>query len=154
MLKITTENYAYYKQAFAIIWEFQAAAAGIDPAVPHSPINVLSGWEQEQMSIARKGLKEGLRDSLTMVAELPDDMKQSLDKRMTGEGFTSLNKLLAMVRDIPAKVLKRGKIRNLDEYYVIKEVLDDATYDITAAENMQLNTLFAEFEQQYKRKGT
>ena len=88
-----------------------------------------------------------------MVADLPDDIKEALDKRLIGEGFTGLKKLLAMVRDVPAKVLKRGKIRNLDEYYIVREVLDDMAYDITATDRAQLNTLFADFEQHYKGRG-
>ena len=41
---------------------------------------------------------------------------------------------------------------NLEEYYVIKEVLDDMNYEISDSERTNLNKIFAEFENNYREK--
>ena len=53
---------------------------------------------------------------------------------------------------MPKKVLEKGKIKNLDEYYIIKEILDDLEYEITESERIDLNKIFGEFERNYKEK--
>ncbi len=55
---------------------------------------------------------------------------------------------------MPKKVLENRKIKNLDEYYVIKEILDDLEYEITKTERTDLNKIFGEFERNYKEKNT
>ncbi|MDB5206403.1 MAG: hypothetical protein JWR72_1478 [Flavisolibacter sp.] len=152
MLNINKENYVYYKRIYEIIWTCQAPLLGIDVNADISPIHVLKEWEQKSMSIARRGLKAGLLDSLQMLSHFPAELKEQIDKKLIDESFPALYKLTSAVKDTPAKVLKRGKVRNLEEYYIIKEVLDDTTSDISLQDRTFLNNAFLQFESTYAKR--
>jgi hypothetical protein len=151
-MKINKSNYEFYKGVFKVIWEFEAKYAKMDPNVEYSPINVLKNWEKESDSLARRGLREGLRDSLTGLKDLPTDLKTELNNSLISKNFPSINILTSQIRNVPKKVLEKGKIKNLDEYYIIKEILDDLEYEITKSERTDLNKIFGEFERNYKEK--
>ncbi len=152
MIKINKSNYEFYKEIFSVIWEFEAKYAKMDTNAEFSPINVLRNWEKESDSLARKGLREGLRDSLTGLKDLPTDLKTELNNNLTSKDFPSLSILTSQIKNLPKKVLDKKKIKNLDEYYVIKEVLDDLEYEITESQRTELSKIFGEFEKDYKEK--
>jgi hypothetical protein len=152
MLNITKENYDYYKRILEIIWAYQAPLLGIDPNSNISPINVLKDWEQKSMSSARRGLKAGLLDTLQMLSDLPIELTEQLNEKLTSASFPTVNKLTAVVKDTPAKVLKRGKIKDLDEYYIIKEVVDDMAHNVSTEDRKKLNDLFLEFESTHSKR--
>jgi hypothetical protein len=131
MLSITKENYNIYKRVYEIIWIYQAKSARVDPNSNLSPIKVLEEWEGKSMSLARKGLKAGLSDTVSQMVSLPIEYRNPLDALLLGEGQPSLNKLISLVNNVSDKVLKKGKIRNENEYYIIKEIVNDWGYEIT-----------------------
>lgn len=154
MLNITDDNYGRFKQVFELILKFIYRDHPFLLESDASPIKVLEEWEQQSMVKAKKGLKHGLADILSQLKELSDADKEVLNKKLLAEGLTSLWRLIATIAEIPAKVLKRGKIKNLDEWYVIKEVLDTVDSDITDAEREKLEKISSEFENtRRKRKG-
>ena len=135
-----------------MIWEFEAKYAKMDPNAEFSPLNVLQNWEKQSDSLARRGLKEGLRDSLIWLNDFPNELKTELNKNLISNNLPSLNILTSKIKNVPKKVLEKGKIKNLDEYYVVKEVLDDIDYNITEIERTELNKIFGKFELNYKEK--
>ena len=153
MLKITDENFQEYKQVLEILWKFFISNSSynskIDPCGETSPITVLSKWEKKSMTLAKKGLKEGLRDLIGDIIELPFEKREEINNQLAARGFLGLNQLFSIIRDTPQKVLKRGKIKNLDEYYIIKEVLADAESKITTTNQQRLWAIFVEFEDNY-----
>ena len=151
-MKINKSNYEFYKGVFKVIWEFEAKYAKMDSNAESSPINVLQNWEKESDSLARRGLREGLRDSLTLLKDFPTDLKIELNNSLISKNFPSINILTSQIRNVPKKVLQREKIKNLDEYYIVKEILDDLEYEITETERTDLNKIFGEFERDYKEK--
>ncbi|KGL59075.1 hypothetical protein [Polaribacter sp. Hel1_85] len=145
-MKINKSNYEFYKKVFKVIWEFQAPYYGMNSYSPTSPINVLESWEKENESIARRGLKEGLRDSLTGLNHFTDESKIELNESLISENLPSLNILTSQIKNVPKRVLKNGKIKNINEYYIIKEILCDLEYEITESERNELNSLYEEYE--------
>lgn len=107
--------------------------------------------ERESKSLAKRGLKEGLRDSLTMILDIPDDSKKELNDELIKKGLPSLYQLISIIKDTPQKVLKRGKIKTLDEYYVIKEILSDLSTDISIDDRNRLESIISEFEKSYRK---
>ena len=152
MLKINKDNYEYYKLIFSIIWEFQAECAKIDKNAEYSPINVLNSWEKESTSKAQKGLKEGLNDFLIGIKDLPQNYLEILNSKLSEKELPKIEKLIAYFKNIPQKVLKKGKISNLNEYYIIKEVIDDVNFNISDTQKNELNKIFLDFESNYKKR--
>ncbi len=146
MLKITDDNYGDYKQVFGILWKFNAKVNKLDPNSEESPLILLNNWEKKNKSIAKRGLKAGLIDVISMSINLSIDMKKDINYQLTTQGFTGFNQLVSIVKDTLQKVLKRDKIRTLDEYYILKELLDDSTYEISEAHKKQIERILRDFE--------
>jgi hypothetical protein len=154
MLKITDTNYDLYKKVFTSIWEFTTRHSPLLINAESSPVRVVEEWEKKNRSMAKKGLKAGLADLLGgMIREMPEDDKTLLHKKLIDEGLPGLWQLLSVIRNIPAKVLKRGKINNLDEWYVIEEVLSAVDSSITEEERKELGELSAGFEDRQRKMG-
>lgn len=147
MFQITDENYTYYKQVFEIVWSFQATHLfNTDPYIQHSPLISLSNFEKHGKPLARKSLREGLRDCLAILIGLPENLKAELNAELEKKGLYSLYKLVALVSDMPKKVLKRGSVKNLDEYYVVKEFLLGLSPDLALHDQHRLETILGNFE--------
>ena len=150
MFKITDDNYEHYKKIFDALWQFKATRLiHVQPDVEYSPVIILTKWENKSKSFAKRGLKEALRDILTMLLDLPNDIKTELSFHLMNKGLPSFNQLAATIKDTPQKVLKRANIKNLDEYYIIKEFLNDPTSDISIADRLLLEKIFSDFENNY-----
>jgi hypothetical protein len=147
MLKITEENYAYYKKLFAIVWEH--ISKDLPPnLLEHSPIKQLDEDETKSMSYARKCLQAGIGDLLVMMKEMPAASKDVFNTTLIENGFPAANVLIAKIRNSVSKVLERGSIKNLDEYYLMKEVICDTDLeDLTNSEREKLEKITSAFEQ-------
>jgi hypothetical protein len=140
MFKINEENYEYYKKIAEVIWDFQFKDYPVEINGENLPINVLNKWEQKSKSLARRGLKAGLIDSLMMLKDANEEYILRLNEQLIKSDLPGVNKL------------RRRKIKNLDEYYIIKEIIDDTDSGISEEKREQLNRLFGEFEINFPKK--
>lgn len=146
MFKINKDNYDNYKFIYTVIWEFQANLISIDLNPEYSPINILNKWEKESEAKARKGLREGLIDILTGIKDLPNELLIELNLKLTSYKLPTIEILTSQIKNLPAKILSKGIIKNITEYYIIKEVLDDLDYPITNTDKQELSMILFEFE--------
>ena len=142
MLKITDDNYDYYKGIYDVLWNFTAKLSGFKYDDENSPIAILNSWEKRSKSLAKKGLKVGMLDAITMLMDQPTNIKNEIDEYLINRGFLGFKQLVSIVKDVHQKVLKKGRIANLDEYYIIKELLCDSSSDITEIEQIQLQKIY------------
>jgi len=78
------------------------------------------------------GLRQGISDLLEMTKDLKKDEIFALDSRLNEAGLISLTEMRIKIWKTIPRILKRGHIRNDDEYYLLKEkVIDlaDTTLD-------------------------
>jgi hypothetical protein len=153
MFKITNDNYAHYKKIAEVVWRFQFKnypPGSIDENA--LPVNVLNRWEQKNRPLAKSGLKEGLLDSLTMLLDAPEPYLVELNNELLQANLPGLGQLMSLVTDVPAKVLKRGSISSIQEWYVIKEMLGNVEAFLTPTDKLKLELLFFDFENSRRQK--
>ncbi len=102
--------------------------------------------ESKSKSIAKRGLKAGLLDIISEIKEHPQTTISDVNADLEKNGLPNVNKLTGILRDSVKKVLHTKKIKNIDQYYVIKELLDDTVSDITETERKDLSTYLSDFE--------
>jgi hypothetical protein len=152
MFKITNDNYAYYKKIAEVVWRFQFKSIPSGFINENNlPLDVLSRWEQKNMPLAKSGLKAGLIDSLCLLNDAPEEYLEKLNNELLESGLPGLALLMTEITEVPAKVLQRGKIRSIQEWYVVKEMLDKIDSPLTATERLKLELLFFDFERQKHR---
>jgi hypothetical protein len=146
-LKIDDTNYEQYKNIFEIICKHKAYINPIWSKPEINPINILNDWEKQNKSIARKGLKEGLRDSISSFKHCFSDYElDNLDKNLKENNLPGVRILKSLINDTINKVLKRKAIKNLEEYYIVKEVVIDQKSEIDENDKALLDQYFYDFE--------
>ncbi len=147
-MKINKGNYEYYKKLFNLLTEFQFNQIPIifSQDSPIHPSNVLESFEKESIALAIKGLKEGFPDSLTIANLLSKKQKEELNQILKTNGFPTIEVLNFKIHNTYKRVIKRNRIKNEVEYYIIIEILSDVEYQISTEERLNLNTLISNFE--------
>lgn len=151
--KINEENYQIYTQVLAIIWRHQLKSINpnlADVSSPILPTEVLGQWESKSKKLALRGLRVGLSDVLTNINHHKKSTLEEMDIDLKNHGLPTLNTLIAMVRGHVQKAIKRGSVKNLKEYYIFKELLDDTISDITEEERIMLGQLMSDYEKSIK----
>lgn len=145
-IKITDTNYETYKKVFALIgqhlWKETLQILKLDT----DPIDVLNKWETESKSLAKKGLQSGLNDTLTSLRHCPKAMLSEINDNLEKQNLPNLKTMLKVVDKTVKKVLTSQKIKSLDDYYIIKELLDDSYSEISAEDRSNLSRYFLDFE--------
>lgn len=151
-IKITTDNYDIYKKVYVVIMTRQWQ--DLKNILPESfnPINVMDDIELNSKSLAKTALQAGLNDILSSLKEYPKQILEEIDLRLKEENLPELNSLLAVVQRTINKTLKTQKIKDIDQYYLIKEVLDDTTFDITEGQRQILSKCLGDFEASTEKK--
>jgi hypothetical protein len=145
-LKINDDNYQTYKKVYEILCRhLHKEIRAILPA-DTDPITILTTMETKNKSIAKRGLKAGLLDIISEIKEHPQTTISDVNADLEKNGLPNVNKLTGIMRDSVKKVLQTKKIKNIDQYYVIKELLNDTVSDITKTERKNLSTYLGDFE--------
>ncbi|HLP20760.1 MAG TPA: hypothetical protein VK174_10680 [Chitinophagales bacterium] len=146
MLKITDQNFEVYEQVFYICWSHYASKLPAEIRDSVSPTKAMEQLKYKSKANARSGLKMGLSDMIIMLSYAPEEVKTNINEELVSKGLPSINKIISEIRDIVPKLIKRGKIKNLDEYYIIKEFIDDVDSNISKEERVKLNDVVFDFE--------
>ena len=151
--KINKDNYETYKKVLDVFWQLQLRHSNKDiqsTMMENSPINVLTRWESE---IPKSKLYSGLKQALGDIRELEycPKLLAELNADLIADNLPNVYTLLRQISDSVNKVIKRQKIRNIDEYYIIKDVLDDTVSEISDDERILLESALNNFETTQKQ---
>lgn len=145
-IKITKDNYNTYKKVYEIIdcrlyRDFERALQS-----DTNPINVLNRWEAENQSIARRGLQAGLNDLLSSLNHCPKEIITDINAELERNLLPNLVTLSGFIHKTLKQVLIKGKIKTIDQYYIVKEVLDDTTYVLSDKDRRSLFNYLGNYE--------
>lgn len=147
MKKLTKETYSLYKKIFQVVWEAINENQLIPLNSPIHPYNVLEDFEKKSSNkMAIKSLRLGLNDCMMMLRDMSIESKQKLDQRLKKENLCTLNQLVFFYKKIEQKIIKRGRIKNEEEYRMVIEILNDLSSEIDDLEREKLSYLLVEFE--------
>lgn len=121
---------------------------------PHHPLNVLRAiGEQFGRSRALEGLKQAVNDTLEDAEELyGPEVIALIDDALRQLGTLTLTQLLTRRHKSFKGILRRGKIRNDTEFYLISSALSDTSIERPEAEVAALNSLAVDSEAQRRSK--
>lgn len=142
MAKITQAEYEPMK-AFLAAWFARFPLwDGLEPE--HHPLAVLERMEKQSMSRARLGLGMAIGDTLEGAWDLAYGDVEAIDRDFSAQGIISLSELRRKYSRKVRTILKRGVIRNEQEYYLIRGILELMAPD--EAEFTLLGKLIGDFE--------
>jgi len=115
-------------------------------------------YEQRQQMLAASasrrgstsGLKQAINDLLSHSSFWDRSQRLAVERRLAARKLPKLALLEAMLRKKHEKILKRGKIRNDEEYYLAMEILNFMDFPIESDDRQQLSILVGTFESRNK----
>lgn len=132
---------------------FYAVAAQIAPEEFGFPPDAERNWlasltrtKGRERSDLISGMKQGVNDLLTMSKFLGPHERKKLDLVLTARSLPSLGLMQAKLKRKHERVLKRGAIKNEEEYYIVAEILAGCEIDVSEAERAELGRIHAEYE--------
>lgn len=93
------------------------------------------------------GLKMAVNDDLSHVKYYTETQRAAINRRLAAAKLPSLRTLQIGFKRKHVQILKRGTIRNEEEYYIVREILSDVSFDIPARDRLSLEKLAVKFEQ-------
>ena len=120
----------------------------IDPADPAHPTNtgqrIVAAVGKSKALV---GLRQAVNDCLEGMHDLGNAQNAQLDAMLRQSGVVTLTELLRTHSRRYQAILKRGRVRNETEYYMVKAVLDDGIAGLAEAEKVRLGSMLLAFEQ-------
>lgn len=150
MPKIFQPEYQDLK-AFFVAWneEFPPSPS-LRPE--HHPVAVLNLMESQSESRARAGLGMAINDILEESWSFSPSRVAAIDARFRNKGILELSQLRRRYSRQFRGILKRGKIANEMEYYLVQGILASFTADAAEDERRLLEDYSAGYEARLMRK--
>jgi hypothetical protein len=104
------------------------------------PIATLEALEKKSLKKAFSGLRQAINDCVEMSLRLPHAEVEKLDAQLRARGIVTLSELRRQYSKAYARIVKRGRINDEMEYYLVHNIMNDPT-EKTAEERRLLEQL-------------
>ena len=111
------------------------------------PVACLEVLERKSRTMASKGLAQAINDIIQSSRHLEPEQLRKVDRELQSRGLVTLSQLRRRYSREYAKVLKKGRIANETEYYLVRGILDDSAGSFGDGEREALAQMLVEFEQ-------
>lgn len=113
----------------------------------HQRIASLNNIRSENKETVDAFFKELSDEILTCTADWSTEQVAHADDVLSGKGAPTLSFVRLEQTKRIQKILERGRIRNEDEYYFVRGIVDDSGLDPALELFVQLDELLLEFEE-------
>lgn len=110
------------------------------------PLVVVAEIEKQSHAKAKSGLGMAINDIVEMSSDWTPEKVAAADKRFLENGAPSLSEVRAKYSKKYLQVLKRGSIKSIKEYYLVKGVLDGGGIEPGAGEGEKLASMLTSYE--------
>jgi hypothetical protein len=110
------------------------------------PLAALEELEKKSRSQAKRGLEMAINECIEDSSEWSPEAVAVADKRFLLNGSPTLSEIRVRYSRTYLEVLKRGRIRSLKEYYLVKGILDGGGIEPGAGEAQELASMLTDFE--------
>ena len=135
-----------------ITWFFTASVAAEmhAPGAEASYRDAIAKLKGKARSGVASGLKQGVNDLLHIADMWTPEKYKAVEGALAAAGLPSLKKMQITLSKKHVGILKRGTIRNEEEYYNVTELLGDVSSELTSIEREQLGVMTVEYENKPK----
>jgi hypothetical protein len=94
----------------------------------------------------RAGFRQAVNDMLEMTQDFTAKQMADADQFVKARGALTLTEMRARRKNLVAQVLKRRKIRNETEYYMLEALVSDVSSSMNAQVRAEIGVLLRAFE--------
>ena len=145
--RMSPEREAEFSELERFLEYYATTVMGIDRAKPIHPSNALMEIiAKAGRSKALEGLRQAIGDCIEMTQDKSVPWVQQLDAECAARGLVTLSHLRVRYWAKYKAILKRGRIKNETEYYLIAGLAKDLAVPIAESERATLERLLEQFE--------
>jgi hypothetical protein len=142
------EKQIEYEELSKFISFFATHCQGIDPDWAfHPSVNLQVAEELFGKSKALEGARQAVNDALEETRRVSPEYLTRVDAALTEQGIVTLSELRRRYSRHYKAILKRGKVKDETEYYLLKGILDDGSANVTSDERSILQSMSDIYEQ-------
>jgi len=143
---MSPEREKEYEELSGYLDFFTTHVMGVDPASPiHTTATLKRIAEEHGRSKALEGLRQAANDTVQSL-ENKAGVAQALDAALRACGLVGFYEIARRYGSAFRKILKRGRVKNDTEYYLIHDALADCATSLGDDERAELARLIEEFE--------
>lgn len=116
-----------------------------EAAVPEMS-SFISDLENRRMALARKSVAMGLADIFAATAMWPSKTRSTLDKELASISLPTFSEMRIKHWSKYKTIVTRGKIRNEDEFYMVKAIFED-TEEGSPEDRSVMARMLSDYEQ-------
>ena len=144
---MSQEHEKEFAELEAFVGFYATAIMGIDPAnIVHPTTQLHSIAAQVGKAKALIGLRQAVNDCLEWADDATVEEISDLDGALKSRGVVTFTELLIRRSRKYKAVLKRGRIRNDTEYYMVNAAASDQSMAMSTDERRQLDSMLAGYQ--------
>jgi hypothetical protein len=143
---MTEEQYEGLKRFIGLFYDWHMEGPHSRPS--SHPLVVLETLVQKSPAKARSGLLMAVNDTVEMTSDWRPEEVAEADRRFIESGAPSLSEIRRTYSKQYRRILKRGCIKSLEEYYLVKGIVDGGAVEVDASERDNLLAMLGSFESQ------
>jgi hypothetical protein len=132
------------------LWLSATYEADFGPITAEQEAAMLGSFSKlgHPLSAIRRGCQQGVNDRISQMELWSEVDRQKVDALLAAKGLPSIRRMEVVLKKKHQRILARGKIRNEEEYYIVKEVLDCemSALGLTEDEVAQFTAMKAAYE--------
>jgi hypothetical protein len=135
-------------KAFFILWHREVTSRSLPPGLTRDiETDFRAAEEKYGVSAAMlEGLKQSINDTIEETSDLTSESIRKIDAALASGGYITLSRLRIGYRSRYAAILKRGRIRNDTEFYLLTGIASDMSLTLSEDERQKVDRLLAEYE--------
>ena len=143
---MSPEREKEYEELSGYLDFFTTHVMGVDPASPiHTTTALKRIAEEYGRSKALEGLRQAANDTVQSLGNSAG-VAQALDAALRGNGLVGFYEIARRYGSVFRRILKRGRVKNETEYYLVRGALADCASSLADDERAELARLIEEFE--------
>ena len=131
-------------------WFYTAFPAPFPPEAESEWLHQLSNAKGRERSAMISGMKQGMNDALNMLKMMPEETRAEVNLALADKELPTIEKMEVILKKKHQRILKRGHIKNDEEFYIVAEILSDLEFDISPADRRRLGEIYGEYEERKK----
>ncbi|OKO74252.1 hypothetical protein [Bradyrhizobium sp. NAS96.2] len=143
MPNFNRSEYGLLKDFFSFYVHMRMEAS--PPEEPQRALNNLEALENKSPRMALQGLRQAINDCVEESWHFDPAKVAALDAELINRGIITLSELRRRYSRGYTKVLKRGRIKNDTEFYLLQNVINDPS-EKTSEERELLAKLLSDYE--------
>ena len=144
MALLSDDEHERLKKFLGLFYDWFEAKPNHPPEI--HPVTVLEGFERKSLSQAKRGLVMAVNDCIEVSEDWSPERVAAVDQELLKSGAPSLSMVRAKYSLKYIKILRRGVLKSLEEYYLVKGILDGGGLLPGAGETDQLGAMMVSFE--------